>query len=55
MIYKYIIQSVLTYCITCWYVGTSVSDMKLNKIVKCAKKLDCNNVDDLDDMYGKAT
>ena len=55
MFYKCIIQSVLTFCIACWYGSTSVSNKnKLNKIIKCARRLGCTNIEGLDVLYKNA-
>ena len=52
MFYRSIIESVLTFCVTYWYGLATVQDKnKLNKIVKCARKLGCLNVNDIDTMY----
>ena len=47
MFYRRIIQSVLTFCIACWYGNISAPDKKMNKIIICAKWLGCIDVDDL--------
>ena len=53
MFYRSIIESVITFCIT--FCHTTVSEKKkLNKIVKCARKLGCVNVNDLNSLYIKS-
>jgi hypothetical protein len=55
MFYKCIIQSVLTFCITCWYGSIKDGDRKkLGKIIKCAKRLGCCGIEDLDSLYKSA-
>lgn len=52
LFYKSIIESVLSFCLSCWYGYISVSDKKkLNKIVKCAKRLGCIDITDLNVLY----
>lgn len=55
LFYKSIIESVITFCITCWYGHINVCEKRLlNKIIRCAKKVGCLNVQDLQSMYKKA-
>ncbi len=52
LFYKSIIQSVLTFCITSWFGNATATDTnKLDKIVKCAKRLGCITISDLDLLY----
>ena len=55
LFYKSIIQSVLSFCISSWFGSCVESDKKkLCKIIKCAKKLGCVDLQQLSELYEDA-
>ena len=55
MFYRSIVESVLSFCISCWYGNATLSDRKkLNKIVKCAQRLGCIDIKNVNVIYENA-
>ncbi len=55
LFYKSIIQSVLSFCISSWFGSCVESDKaKLCKIIKCARKLGCVDLQELSELYEDA-
>ena len=52
LFYKSVIQSVVNFCIICWFGNLTVHDKKkLNRIVKSAKRLGCSDVVAFEQLY----
>ena len=52
LFYKSIVQSIISFCIACWYGNLVSSDKnKLSKIIRSANKLGIKNVPSLSDLY----
>ena len=55
LFYYSIIQSVLSFCISSWFGACTKNEKdKLSKIVKCAKRLGCNNIKSMEELYNDA-
>ena len=54
LFYNSVVQSVISYCIVCWFGNLFQKDKKtINRIVKCANRLGCEVVS-YNDVYEKA-
>ena len=54
LFYNSVVQSVISYCIVCWFGNLFQKDKKsINRIVKCATRLGCDVVP-YDNVYEKA-
>ena len=52
LFYKSVVQSVLAFCIVCWFGNLSEKDKKLvNRLAKSARRLGCKDVVNFEELY----